>query len=114
MVVELSDSFSSIIGSFIHFFNFFSIARRGHSYIRVSYWAFRHYLTAWGLNETSNYGLVFLKAGTPTRFLGKRVPKAGTPTRFLVKRVPKAGTPTRFLVKRVWKMYYIVFLQRGA
>ena len=93
-----------------------------------SSWAFRHYLTAWGLNETSNRGLFFFLAGTPTRFLGKRVskavtptrflgkrvPKAGTPTRFLGKRVPKAGTPTRFLVKRVWKIYYIVFLQRGA
>ena len=30
------------------------------------------------------------------------------------KRISKAGIPTRFLGKRVWKIFYSVFLQRGA
>ena len=47
----------------------------------------RHYLTAWGLNETSNRGMGFFKAGRGTCFFSKRVSKAGRGTCFLAKRV---------------------------
>ncbi|MGK3750983.1 MAG: hypothetical protein ACI8RD_003283, partial [Bacillariaceae sp.] len=35
-----------------------------------------------------------------------------TANQFFTKRVSKAGTPTRFLGKRVWKLFYSVFLQK--
>ena len=57
---------------------------------------------------------IFSKAGPHTCFFTKRVCKAVIPTRFFTKRVSKAGIPTRFLGKRVWKIFYSVFLQRGA